>query len=368
MTSTLQQEAGRKLRFSAARTMRVAQDLYEAGYITYMRTDSTTLSDEALNAARSQARALYGDELRPGPAPPLRQEGQERPGGPRGHPPGRRDRSAPRSRPGLRGDQRRLYELVWMRTVASQMADAVGQSVAGAARAARSSARARTPSSPPAGGSSPSPGSCGPTWKGSDDPDAELEDREVRLPALAVGDAADAVGARPPRATRPSRRPATPRRRWSRPSRRWASAGRRPTPRILDTIQARGYVWKKGTALVPSWTAFAVIGLLERHFGRLVDYGFTASMEEDLDEIARGGRGVGAVADPLLLRQRRQTGPQDSMVSEHLGEIDAREINSIADRRARRRASSCGSAATGRTCSGARTSGRRSPRTWPPTS
>ena len=163
--------------------------------------------------------------------------------------------------------------------------------------------------------------------EGSDDPDAELEDREVRLPASGRRRPPGGAVAHAPKATRPSRRPATPRRRWSRPWRTWAWAGRRPTPRILDTIEQRGYVWKKGSALVPSWTAFAVTGLLERYFGELVDYGFTASMEEDLDDIARGDQeGV-----PWLTRFYFGNGQPGlkRLVSEHLGEIDAREINSI---------------------------------------
>ena len=329
MTSTLQQEAGRKLRFSAARTMRVAQDLYESGYITYMRTDSTTLSEEALNAARNQARSLYGDQYVP--AAPRRyekkvknaQEAHEaiRPAG---------DTFRTPEQTGLSGDARRLYELVWMRTVASQMSDAVGQSVAvrlGATSSAGEDAEFAT-----SGRVITFPGFLRAYVEGSDDPDADLEDREVRLPALAVGDALDVESMEadghttspPARYTEASLVKALEERGVGRPS-TYAS--------ILDTIQNRGYVWKKGSALVPSWTAFAVIGLLERHFGELVDYGFTASMEEDLDGIANGDR----EAVPWLTRfyfgaeqdGQRRPGLKE-MVSEHLGEIDAREINSIA--------------------------------------
>jgi DNA topoisomerase-1 len=324
MTSTLQQEAGRKLRFSAARTMRVAQDLYEAGYITYMRTDSTTLSEEALKAARSQARALYGREYVP--ERPRRydkkvknaQEAHEaiRPAG---------DTFRTPQESGLHGDQRRLYELVWMRTVASQMADAVGQSVN--VRLGGRSSTGEDAEFATSGRVITFPGFLRAYVEGADDPDAELEDREVRLPALAVGDpltvealVAEGHATQPPtRYTEASLVKALEDMGVGRPS-TYAS--------ILDTIEHRGYVWKRGTALVPSWTAFAVTGLLERHFQDLVDYGFTASMEEDLDEIARGGQeGV-----PWLTRFYFGNGGGPGLkklVSEHLGEIDAREINSI---------------------------------------
>jgi len=325
MTSTLQQEAGRKLRFSAARTMRVAQDLYEAGYITYMRTDSTTLSDEALNAARSQARALYGAPYVP--ERPRRydkkvknaQEAHEaiRPAG---------DSFRTPEQTGLHGDLRRLYELVWMRTVASQMADAVGQSMV--VRLGGISSSGEDAEFGTSGRVITFPGFLRAYVEGSDDPDAELEDREVRLPALAVGDAlaalsleAEGHSTQPPaRYTEASLVKALEDMGVGRPS-TYAS--------ILDTIENRGYVWKKGSALVPSWTAFAVTGLLEQHFGELVDYGFTASMEEDLDEIARGGQ----ESVPWLTRFYFGNGAGPGlkkMVSEHLGEIDAREVNSIA--------------------------------------
>jgi DNA topoisomerase-1 len=334
MTSTLQQEAGRKLRFSAARTMRVAQDLYEAGYITYMRTDSTTLSDEALQAARDQARSLYGDAFVP--ERPRRydkkvknaQEAHEaiRPAG---------DRFRTPDDTGLHGDRRRLYELVWMRTVASQMTDAVGQSVVirlGAMSAAGQGGDL-LPAAPidaefgTSGRVITFPGFLRAYVEGADDPDAELEDREVRLPALAVGDtlavlSLDAEGhsTQPPaRYTEASLVKAMEDMGVGRPS-TYAS--------ILDTIEQRGYVWKKGNAMVPSWTAFAVTNLLERHFGELVDYGFTASMEEDLDEIARGGQ----ESIPWLTRFYFGNGGGPGLkklVSEHLAEIDARDINSI---------------------------------------
>ena len=254
MTSTLQQEAGRKLRFSAARTMRVAQDLYEAGYITYMRTDSTTLSEEALQAARSTARELYGDAYVP--ERPRRydkkvknaQEAHEaiRPAGETFRTPGET---------GLHGDQRRLYELVWMRTVASQMADAVGQSVVVRLGGVSSAGEGNDtlPASPidaefgTSGRVITFPGFLRAYVEGSDDPDAELEDREVRLPALAVGDplaveslTAEGHATQPPaRYTEASLVKALEDMGVGRPS-TYAS--------ILDTIENRGYVWKKGSA------------------------------------------------------------------------------------------------------------------------
>ena len=323
MTSTLQQEAGRKLRFSAHRTMRVAQDLYESGYITYMRTDSTTLSSEALAAARSQASSLFGAEYVP--AQPRRydkkvknaQEAHEaiRPAGESFRTP---------DGTGLHGDQRRLYELVWMRTLASQMADAVGQSVV--VRLGGTSSSGEDAEFGTSGRVITFPGFLRAYVEGADDPEAELEDREVRLPALAVSDrvgveslTAEGHSTQPPaRYTEASLVKALEDMGVGRPS-TYAS--------ILETIQARGYVWKKGTALVPSWTAFAVIGLLERYFGDLVDYGFTASMEEDLDGIANGER----ESVPWLTRFYFGDGQPGlkQLVSDHLGEIDAREINSI---------------------------------------
>ena len=328
LTSTLQQEAGRKLRFSAARTMRVAQDLYEAGHITYMRTDSTTLSDQALSAARQVVTERYGNEYLP-PRPRRydkrvknAQEAHEaiRPAG---------DTFRHPERSGLHGDQLRLYELIWQRTVASQMSDAQGLSVqvrlgaiSSAGEDAEFAANGRVISFP---------GFLRAYVEGSDDPEAELEDREVRLPRLAVGDRLAVEQLLPEGHT-------------TQPPARYTEAslvkaleemgvGRPSTyATILDTIQSRGYVWKKGTALVPSWTAFAVVGLLEQHFARLVDYSFTAEMEEDLDEIARGDEeplpwltrfyfgSPGAKDDGTGLKQ---------MVAERLAEIDARAVNSI---------------------------------------
>ena len=355
MTSTLQQEASRKLRFSAARTMRVAQDLYEAGHITYMRTDSTSLSDQALDAARRAALELYGRDYVPGS--PRRyekrvknaQEAHEavRPAGERfTHP----DQS------GLAGDHLHLYELIWKRTVASQMTDAEGLSVQ--VRLGALSSEGEDAEFAANGRVVSFPGFLRAYVEGSDDPEAELEDKEIRLPRLARGDPlvaeelqAEGHTTQPPaRYTEASLVKALEEMGVGRPS-TYAT--------IIDTIQQRGYAWKRGSALVPSWTAFAVVGLLEQHFAKLVDYGFTAEMEEDLDGIARGdqeslpwltkfyfgtpsangsgdqGRSAGRSAKGAGgLAAGPPSGSGDGsglkqMVAERLGEIDARAVNSI---------------------------------------
>ncbi|MDX6213035.1 MAG: topoisomerase, partial [Frankiales bacterium] len=336
MTSTLQQEAGRKLRLSSQQTMRTAQRLYENGYITYMRTDSTTLSETALNAARAQARALYGDPYVPDV--PRRyekkvknaQEAHEaiRPAGDSWRTPGELARE-------LSGEELRLYELIWQRTVASQMTDARGQSLT--VRIAGASSTGEQAEFSTTGRTITFPGFMRAYVEGADDPDAELEDRERRLPRLAEGqslrvDRLDPTGhsTNPPaRFTEASLIKTLEEMGVGRPS---------TYTSIIGTIQDRGYVFKKGTALVPSFVAFSVIGLLEQYFGRLVDYNFTASMEDDLDEIANGER----ESTPWLTRfyfgapDGNGDAPRDvttaglkSMVSERLDEIDAREVNSI---------------------------------------
>ena len=324
MTSTLQQEAGRKLRFPAQRTMQVAQRLYENGYITYMRTDSTSLSETALTAARQQARELYGDAYVPDkPRVYVKkvknaQEAHEaiRPAGDSFRTPEQVSRE-------LSGDELRLYELVWKRTVASQMADATGQSLQVRLGTRTDAEDAEFAAS---GKVITFPGFMRAYVEGADDPEAELEDREVRLPALATGQTVPAVGIEPKQHT-------------TQPPARYTEAslvkaleelgvGRPSTyASIIGTIQDRGYVWKKGTALIPSFTAFAVVGLLEQHFGRLVDYRFTAAMEDDLDEIATGAE------DPVRWLRHFYEGNGEPglhrLVSDHLGDIDAREVNSI---------------------------------------
>jgi DNA topoisomerase I len=334
MTSTLQQEGGRKLRLSAAQVMRVAQGLYERGYITYMRTDSVTLSETALTAARSQARELYGAEYVPdSPRTYTRkvknaQEAHEaiRPSG--------ESFRTPASLAGeLRGDERALYDLIWKRTVASQMTDARGQSVSVRIGAATLEG---TPTEWAASGRTITfPGYLRAYVEGSDDPSAELEDRESVLPVLAVGDGL------PEPSMEVKGHSTSPPARFTEASlvKRMEELGiGRPSTyaSIMQTIQDRGYVWKKGTALIPTWTAFAVVNLLEQHFGDLVDYSYTARMEDDLDEIA--ARHV--EREPWLHRfWFGQDGNGDSgadstdglkvLVDRGLDEIDAAAINSI---------------------------------------
>ncbi|HVB27600.1 MAG TPA: type I DNA topoisomerase, partial [Mycobacteriales bacterium] len=339
MTSTLQQEAARKLRFSSQHTMRVAQRLYENGYITYMRTDSTTLSDSALRAAREEIRDRYGAEYLP--REPRRYDKKVK-NAQEAHeairPAGERFRSPADVAAGLSSDERRLYDLVWRRSVASQMADAVGSSVSvrlGAVSSAGEDAEFAA-----TGKVITFPGFLRAYVEGADDPEAESDDAETRLPQLATGASLAVAGieprghatAPPARFTEASLIKALEELGVGRPS-TYAS--------ILGTIQDRGYVFKKGQALVPSFTAFAVVGLLEQHFARLVDYGFTAAMEDDLDDIANGAQesvpwltrfyfgDPASVDDADQVATQPSAGGLQSMVSERLGEIDAREVNSI---------------------------------------
>jgi len=338
MTSTLQQEAGRKLGYSTERTMRTAQKLYENGYITYMRTDSTTLSQTALDAARSQARELYGAEYVP--AAPRQytkkvknaQEAHEaiRPSGEQFRTPGE---VANR----MTGDEFRLYELIWQRTIASQMVDAKGLNLQ-----VRISATAGTGDQPvdcvfnASGRTLTFPGFLRAYVETVDaEAGGEADDAEKRLPNLEQGQRLDTRDltpgshstAAPARYTEPSLIKAMEDLGIGRPS-TYAS--------IIRTISDRGYVWRKGQALVPSWIAFAVVGLMEQHFARLVDYDFTAAMEDELDQIADGRIGrvdwltafyFGGELGPVGGIGR--TGGLKKLVGENLEEIDAREVNSL---------------------------------------
>ena len=287
ITSTLQQEAARKLGFSAARTMHVAQGLYERGLITYMRTDSTSLAHQAIDAARRQIRRMYGDDYLPDQPRTYRskvknaQEAHEAI-----RPAGDRMRTADDLGRDLQGsDERRLYDLIWKRTVASQMADARIRRVA--LRLVATSTAGEEAVFQASGRTIEFPGYLRAYVEGADDPDAELEDREAILPPLAEGDRVECQELRPSGHT-------------TQPPARYTEAslvkeleergiGRPSTyASVIDTIvNKRDYVWKKGTALVPTWTAFAKVQLLERHFAHLIDYEFTATMEEALDSIAR---------------------------------------------------------------------------------
>jgi DNA topoisomerase-1 len=336
MTSTLQQEAGRKFRWSAQQVMRTAQRLYENGFITYMRTDSTSLSETALTAARSQARELYGDAYVPAEARVYTrkvknaQEAHEaiRPAGDSFRTPGQVANQ-------LSSEEFRLYELIWQRTLASQMSDAVGTTLS--IRLGGTSASDESVVFTTSGRTITFPGFLRAYVEDTDDK-GEKDDAEKRLPQVTRGDALD------PREFDPTGHTTSPPSRFTEPSLVKAmeelGVGRPSTyASIMQTIQDRGYVWKKGPALVPTWTAFAVIGLLESYFSRLVDYGFTASVENDLDDIASGGRsrvewltkfyfGSGDAAPADSERISAQGGLK-RLIAARLEEIDARGVNSI---------------------------------------
>jgi DNA topoisomerase I len=322
-TSTLQQEASRKLRFSSQTTMRVAQRLYENGHITYMRTDSVTLSDAALKAARAHAARAYGPETVP--AEPRRYEravanAQEAHEAIR--PAGDVFRAPDELRGGLSRDELALYELIFKRTIASQMKDASGQTVSielGAATADGTAATFRA-----SGTVITFPGFLKAYESGRDEPSEDDEER--RLPALTIGQSVTAT------ALEPQGHETSPPARYTEASLVKALEDRgigRPSTyaSIMGTILDRGYVYKKGTALVPTFLAFAVTQLLEKHFDQLVDYDFTARLEDDLDRIASGNEQRAA-----WLR-RFYFGDGDpglhTLVTDQLEEIDAREVNSI---------------------------------------
>ena len=329
MTSTLQQEGGRKLRLSSSQVMRVAQGLYERGFITYMRTDSVTLSDEAMKATRAAIESEYGsNHLSPQPKTYTSksknaQEAHEaiRPTTPY--------RSPKQVEGELNSQELALYRLIWQRTLASQMADATGVTVS--VRIGAVSDHDDTDCEFSAAGTTITFPGYRAVYVAADDGDGT---KEALLPPLAQGDAV------PVETITPNGHTTSPPARYTeaslvkrleeleigRPS-TWAS--------IIQTIQDRGYVWKKGQALVPTWTAFAVVGLLEQHFGNLVDYELTAKMDADLDEIASGQQqkdvwlrrfyfgedGLDGEGDELIGLKR--------LVEENLDKIDAAEINTF---------------------------------------
>ena len=328
MTSTLQQEAGRKLHFTSARTMRIAQRLYENGHITYMRTDSTSLSKQGLDAARSAARELYGaDYVTDAPRTYDRkvknsQEAHEaiRPAGERFATPGQLAGS-------LDAEEFKLYELIWARTVASQMQDARGTSMKvtvardASGEACEFAATGRTVTFP--------------GWLRAY---SDRQANETRLPQLAKGDeldtqkvTADGHSTNPPaRYTEASLVKKMEELGIGRPS-TYAS--------IIKTIQDRGYVFVRGNALVPSWVAFSVVGLLENNFDALVDYDFTSSMEDELDEIAHGNQDRtkwlsgfyfgDADARESMAQALARRGGLKHMIENNLEAIDARAANSL---------------------------------------
>src|SRR5215211_433416 len=326
MTSTLQQEASRKLRFTSQTTMRVAQRLYENGYITYMRTDSTTLAESALKAARDQVRELYGAEYVPDKA---RHYDRKVKNAQEAHeairPAGDHFRTPRAVKAELSRDEFALYDLIWKRTIASQMKDAAGRTVS-----IRLGARSRDGEDAEFGAAGTVitfRGFLAAYEEGRDDVEARGDDEENRLPPLSHGDELTAEELRPEgHATTPPARyteatlvRALEERGIGRPS-TYAS--------IIGTILDRGYVFKKGTALVPAFLAFAVVELLERHFTRLVDYDFTARMEDDLDRIADGDEERVEWLGRFYFGADGDEGLRD-LVTHQLGEIDARDINTI---------------------------------------
>ena len=317
-TSTLQQEANRKLGFTARRTMSVAQSLYENGHITYMRTDSTTLAQVAIEAARDLVRSEYGQEYLPESprtyASKVKnaQEAHEaiRPAG---HPFELPD--ALKST--LKEEEYRLFELIWKRTIASQMENARGRRITITIEGGGAVFQV-------SGKTIDFPGFLRAYVEGSDDPDAELADQETVLPSVELH---QAVACReleskshttqpPPRYSEASLTRALEERGIGRPSTYAA---------IIDTILSRKYVFKKGNALVPSWVAFSVVKLLEEHLPTLVDYQFTAQMEDFLDAISRNEAGYLEYLNEFYFGNG-QSGLKGKL-KEKIEEIDPRTIS-----------------------------------------
>ena len=337
-TTTLQREAGSKLHFTAQRTMSVAQELYERGFITYMRTDSVTLSQTAIAAARAQIKHLYGGQFLPD-SPRVyaskvksAQEAHEaiRPAGEHFRTP---------AETGLHGDQLRLYELIWKRTIASQMKDAEGNTVTvriGATLPDRVQvADASTGELMDVGRATFTASGRTITFPGflkvyvaTAETDQAADDATSPLPELTAGQSltADEVVPKthtttpPARYTEPSLVAELERREIGRPSTYAA---------IIRTITSRDYVFRKGSALVPTWLAFAVTRLLVEHFSKLIDYDFTAQMEETLDEIANGNAARVAVLRDFYFGPDGATHEGLNTLVNELGEIDARALSTF---------------------------------------
>jgi len=330
-TSTLQQVAGRRLKVSAKQVMSMAQSLYQQGYITYMRTDSSNLSAAAVAAAKNEITERYGASAIEGKP---RTWGKKAANAQEAHeairPAGDRFRRPEEVRNEVPPGEARLYEIIWQRTVASQMIDAIGETVT--VRLGSLTASGRDAEFSAAGTVITERGWMQvEDWR-TDDTDAENDDdTERRLPQLKVGDGLDATEI-------------TPEGHATKPPARFTEAslvgkmeelgvGRPSTyASIMETIQGRGYVWKKGSALVPSWNAFAVTTLLEQHFAELVDYDFTANLEAILDRISNGdANSVETLAEfyfgPMVDGVRKD-GLRD-LVTERLPEIDAAAINTF---------------------------------------
>ncbi len=323
-TSTMQQDAGSRLGWGAQLTMRVAQRLYENGYITYMRTDSVTLSQSAIQAARSSAKSLYGSEYIP--ATPRVYEGKTK-NAQEAHeairPAGDSFKTPGELAPELSRDEFALYDLIWKRTIASQMSDAKKMQMrvdfdvetkTGGAAIFRANGSVVT-----------FPGFLA-AYEEITDEKEEVDDDSKRLPAMAVGESMKVTNyscegheTKPPaRYTEPTLVKKLEELGIGRPS-TFAS--------IMSTIQDRGYVAKRGRALVPTFLAFSVTGLLEQHFGKLVDYEFTASMEEDLDRIANGEEDRVAWLTRFFFGTDGNPGLE--ALSADLGAIDAQQINTM---------------------------------------
>jgi len=327
-TSTLQQFAGRRLKMSAKQVMSMAQNLYQQGYITYMRTDSSSLSAAGSAAARAEAAERFGaGSVESSP----RVFGKKQANAQEAHeairPSGDRFRRPEEVRNEVQPGEARLYEIIWQRTVASQMIDAIGETVT--VRLGATTATNRDAEFSAAGTVITERGWMQvEDWQTDDD---DSEDAERRLPALKVGDALNATEI-------------TPEGHSTKPPARYTEAslvgkmeeigvGRPSTyASIMETIQGRGYVWKKGSALVPSWDAFAVTALLEQHFAEVVDYKFTANLEETLDQISSGKADRNkALADFYFgpeVDGVRKDGLRD-LVTHRLPEIDAAAINTF---------------------------------------
>ncbi|MEZ0165521.1 type I DNA topoisomerase [Kineococcus sp. LSe6-4] len=350
ITSTLQQEASRKLRLNARQTMRTAQGLYERGYITYMRTDSIQLSSQALAAARAQARELYGPEYVPdSPRNYTSKSKNAQEGHEAVRPAGETFRTPAQVAGELRGDDFRLYDLIWKRTVASQMHDARGTTAT--VRLGATTDDGRDVEFSASGTIITFRGFLAAYEEGRDATrdDENAGDDDRRLPQVTAGDpltardlAADGHETSPPaRYTEASLIKTLEEKEIGRPS---------TFQSIISTIVDRGYVWYKGSALVPSWLAFAVTRLLEEHFPKLVDYEFTAEMENDLDAISRGeaqrvdwlttfyfgadGPANGSVAVDAPRPDGAGDGASAELdgikgLADDLGAIDAREISTV---------------------------------------
>lgn len=326
-TSTLQQEAGRKLRMSARQAMRTAQSLYEHGYITYMRTDSSALSGQAISAARKQVTELYGPEFVP--QSPRTYSGKQK-SAQEAHeairPSGDSFRTPAQVSKSLSGDEFRLYDLIWKRTVASQMADAKGKT-------ATIKVRADLADGHEAGFSASGTvitfrGFLAAYEEGTDAGRYDTKSGESRLPQVDEGQSLSVVKAEadghttapPPRFTEASLVKQLEELGIGRPSTYAAT---------ISVIQDRGYVTSRGNALVPSWLAFSVVRLLEEHFTGLVDYAFTADLESELDRIAMGEEDRKAWLARFYFGDKSQDRDGLKEVVDDLGDIDAREVNTV---------------------------------------